>query len=465
MSDRTISLGDLRDTALPLRADGTFEPERAGSIPSSTNILERALAIVAILALVAINVVGFFAALLLISSSLLLLALKPGDSVRTLLRFSPLLAIPLLAAMSTLWSDAPAQSLKLGLELILTVVAAILLCRSAPPRLLVLVMFLGFLVVCLATLPTVPLALSTGYPMIAFFGSKNELGMMAQMLFALALAVTLDRQRGAALRWLGIGGIVLAVGLLVLSQSVTAQVCAVITMVVFPVLLLFGRLPLPVRIGLVALLGVAMGAAVPFVGAISAEIAIFRGTVLNKDATLTGRTYLWEVAEKISAERPLLGHGYAAFWRQGNLDAEALWRWGGVPNKTGFNFHNAFVEMRVDLGLVGVILLALTCAGVLLIGIVRQVLRPSVPMAFIVTMHLVFYIRSYSEVGLLGQFSFVTVLWLGGAVYAASEVGRTAPAPHKPASSPAMAPRSGPSTRRFPGMAQARGGGLTTRRS
>ena len=465
MSDRTFALDDPRGAALPTRVDVDFAADRIGTTQLPTAILERVLAVVAILALVAINVVGFWAALMLIAASLMLLALKPADSLRTLLRFSPLLALPLLAAASTLWSDAPAQSLKLGLALILTVVAAILLCRSISPRMLVLVMFLGFLPVCLATLTAVPLALSTGYPMIAFFGSKNELGLMAQMLFALALAITLDRERRAALRWLGIGAILLAVFLLVLSQSVTAQVCAAIIAVAFPVLLLFGRLPLAVRIGSVALLVVAMGAALPFVSSITSGIESFRGTVLNKDATLTGRTYLWDVAEQVSAERPWLGHGYSAFWRQGNLDAEALWRWGGIANKSGFNFHNAFVEIRVDLGLVGFVLLALTCAAVLLLGIVRQVWRPSVPMAFIVTMHLVFYIRSYSEVGLLAPFSFLTVLWLVGAVYAASEAGRTAPARHVPASSTALPPRSGPASKRSSHLPEARASGPTTRRA
>lgn len=464
MSDRTTALSEPRGVTLSLRADTAQEPNRSGRAWSPAGPLERILVIAAILALVAINVVGFFAALLLIASSLLLLALKPGDSARTLLRFSPLLVLPVLAAVSTLWSDAPAQSLKLGLELILTVVAAILLCRSASPRTLVLVMFAAFLPVCLATLTAAPLALSTGYPMNAFFGSKNELGLMAQMLFALALAIVLDRQRGAMLRWLGIGGILLAVFLLFLSQSATAQVCAAITAVAFPVLLLFGRLPLAVRIGSAALLFAAMASALPFVGSITSEIETFRGTVLNKDATLTGRTYLWEVANQVSAERPWLGHGYSAFWRPGNLDAEALWRWGGVANKTGFNFHNAFVEMRVDLGLVGFVLLALTCIGVLVLGIVRHVWRPSVPMAFIVTMHLVFYIRSYSEVGLIAPFSFMTVLWLGGAVYAASEVGRTAPARQPPASSPARSARTGLVPGRLSGMPEARRSGPTSRR-
>lgn len=473
MSDRTASPGDPRGAALPGRASsGSVSTGRvstgpvfaeSGATPSLAGTPERVLVIVAILALVAINIVGFFAAVLLIASSLLLFALRPGDSTRTLLRFSPLLVLPLLAAASTLWSDAPAQTLKAGLELILTAVAAILLCRNASARTLILVMFAGLLPVGLWALTAVPDALATGRPMRAFFGSKNELGMMAQLLVALALAIAFDRARAARLRWLAIGAMVLGVGLLVLSQSATAMTCAAITAVIFPVLLVFGRLPLAVRIGSVAALFVAMGAALPFVASISSEIENFRGSVLGKDATLTGRTYLWDVAAQVAAERPNLGHGYGAFWRVGNLDAEALWRWGGVPNRGGFNFHNAFVDMHVDLGMVGVALLALTCAAVLLVGIMRQVWRPSVPIAFFVTLQVVLYIRSYAETGLLAPFSFMTVLWLGGAVYAFSQAAETLRGRPDPAQPRALPLRIAPLTSRLSGI-EARTIGPTDRR-
>ena len=136
-----------------------------------------------------------------------------------------------------------------------------------------------------------------------------------------------------------------------------------------------------------------------------------------------------------------------------------------MPNRSGFNFHNAFVEMRVDLGLVGLALLILTCAAVLLLGIVRQIWRPSVTMAFIVTLQVVFYIRSYAETGLVAPFSFLTVLWLGGAVYAFGEIGKTAAAQHDTALSPASSARTGPASSRFSGMIQARRSGPASRRA
>src|SRR5262249_45389808 len=96
----------------------------------------------------------------------------------------------------------------------------------------------------------------------------------------------------------------------------------------------------------------------------------------DKDPTLTGRTYLWYRAHQMIAEKPWLGHGYAAFWRQGNPDAEGLWAFGGITDRAGFNFHNTGVELLMQFGWCG----AVVMAGVVLTGaallVRRFILRP-----------------------------------------------------------------------------------------
>src|SRR5581483_2182010 len=80
--------------------------------------------------------------------------------------------------------------------------------------------------------------------------------------------------------------------------------------------------------------------------------------IFDKDPTFTGRTYLWYRAEPVIQQKPLLGHGFAAFWRPGSIDAEGLWRWAGVKHTVGFNFHNTFIETLVQLGIVGLVVIA-----------------------------------------------------------------------------------------------------------
>ncbi|MBD0388699.1 MAG: O-antigen ligase family protein, partial [Nostoc sp. C3-bin3] len=80
----------------------------------------------------------------------------------------------------------------------------------------------------------------------------------------------------------------------------------------------------------------------------------------GKDLTLTGRTDIWaDVARKIQ-ERPLQGYGFSAFWSQ---PAEYIMRtFGWVPP----NAHNGFLDLALDLGLVGLLLYCLISLRILI---------------------------------------------------------------------------------------------------
>jgi exopolysaccharide production protein ExoQ len=77
--------------------------------------------------------------------------------------------------------------------------------------------------------------------------------------------------------------------------------------------------------------------------------------IVGKDVTLTGRTTLWNVVVGFIGERPILGWGYRAMW---NLDdptttlADKLTGGWGVTSS-----HNAFLEITLQLGLVGLALM------------------------------------------------------------------------------------------------------------
>jgi O-antigen ligase len=74
---------------------------------------------------------------------------------------------------------------------------------------------------------------------------------------------------------------------------------------------------------------------------------------IGKDVTLTGRTTLWGVVITYIRERPALGWGYNAMWVLGDptttfLDA-VIGQWGAVKSS-----QNAFLEVTLELGLVGI---------------------------------------------------------------------------------------------------------------
>jgi exopolysaccharide production protein ExoQ len=81
--------------------------------------------------------------------------------------------------------------------------------------------------------------------------------------------------------------------------------------------------------------------------------------LFGKDSTLTGRTYLWEQGWNAAQRAPMLGVGYAAYWVQGFAEAERLWNEFYITTRTGFHFHNTYIEALVELGFVGATLVSL----------------------------------------------------------------------------------------------------------
>ena len=61
----------------------------------------------------------------------------------------------------------------------------------------------------------------------------------------------------------------------------------------------------------------------------------------------------------------IVGAGYQAYWVQGFAAAEHLWLEFYIPARSGFHFHNTYIEVLVELGFVGFALLVLVIARVL----------------------------------------------------------------------------------------------------
>ncbi len=426
MSYRRVTVGpDLRGQGRIGRGTGLPQRSRLRNIgPNSASSAGTWLAVVAVLALAFTALIGTFAALAFIVAALLLIAVEPAQASRALLRFLPLLLIALLAMASTMWSDSPPRTLRAAIQLLLTMAAAVLVAQRLDDKKLIAILFAGFTAICLLAVPYIPSAIARGIPLFEPFSSKNMLGFAAHLMFALGLAILFDRQQFGLVRAVTILALPFSLLLVFLSRSAGALVSVAITLIIFLPLLALQRLQLRWRIGVTMLLVALLGVALTVQPQIEAFITTIRGDVLNKDATLTGRTYLWEFAGRVADERPLLGHGYSAFWRQGNIDAEGLWRWGGIASRTGFNFHNMFVEMRVDLGLVGAVLLIATCLVIGLASVVKFLRQPSVPIAFFLGLLAVFYARSFGESVLIAPFGITTALWIAAGVYALKSAGQ-----------------------------------------
>lgn len=77
---------------------------------------------------------------------------------------------------------------------------------------------------------------------------------------------------------------------------------------------------------------------------------------LPVDPTFTGRSDIWEFALAAVAEKPIIGHGYAAFWDDVTERQTAK---GSEWAVTAAHSHNSYLDLAVTIGLPGLLLVIL----------------------------------------------------------------------------------------------------------
>ncbi|WP_296744344.1 O-antigen ligase [Mesorhizobium sp.] len=272
--------------------------------------------------------------------------------------------LPLLFAayvcFSVFWSQAAGISARAGVQYFSHILCAYIAARTISVRTLVVGVLIGTFVVLLYSLKVGAYALDTIDGTVNFvgaFGSKNQVGLFSSLgIFFCLVFLVFYRRNWLSFIWTA-PIILLSVYMLAIAHSATSVASLPVVLGIVALLTMSKVLSRRYRrvlfvVGAGAL--VAGVAAALNLGLLDAVLGIF-----GKDSTLTGRTYLWEQGWAAAMERPWLGYGYAAYWLQGFADPERLWAEFYISTRTGFHFHNTYVETLVELGFVGVTMLAL----------------------------------------------------------------------------------------------------------
>ena len=273
-------------------------------------------------------------------------------------RFGWIIAFAAFACLSVFWSAAPGVTARASVQLASHVVCALIAARTVSVRTLTLGSLLGVFLILLFSLAFGQYhfdPLDGSYSFVGAFPSKNQLGLFSSLgvYFAYAAIVVL-RECGVA-RILALVCGALSTALLIKSQSATSIVAlaAVLALLTFLRLgLLFS--PRVRRISLAAGVVLAVGALLVGLNLGGFELLL---AAFGKDSTLTGRTYLGSQGWAAVARTPFFGVGYQAYWVQGFSEAERLWEEFYIGSRSGFHFHNTFIEVAVELGATGVLLL------------------------------------------------------------------------------------------------------------
>ncbi len=264
------------------------------------------------------------------------------------------LAIALTAWVSTLWSILPDVTWRRAFIHTATLLSAFYLASFPPHRLARLIAMCGLSLVmgsALLALATPQIGVMQEIHIGAWSGfwlEKNRLGAVAALSGLACLACAAMTPRWA--RWLAAA--VFCALVVVMARSATSLAAMLLGVGLFCVIALIRRGPLTATV----LVGAA-GCAIAVLGYIGLAHPDWIALVLGRDATFTGRTEIWNaVAPRIEA-RPWTGYGYGAFW---SPQADYGARIAGELGYEARNAHNAWLELRLDFGVAG---------GMLMIGL------------------------------------------------------------------------------------------------
>ncbi len=337
--------------------------------------------------------------------------------------------LPLFAVLSTVWSIEPAISIKLGTEFLVFTAVAIVSARAQGPRSLISSLMCALLVgvvLSAVTRTTAPVGTTGEIALIGVFGSKNNLANFVCLSMISSVSVVTDGRQPRLLRLLALLGLALDPVMLVKAHSLGALLAgggAMVTAVSVAALSRVAPRQRNLLVPLAAILAAGMGGLL--------LLALQQGFDLSsvlaaagKDTSLTGRTFLWSRARDYIGMRPLLGVGYQAFWVQGHVEAEGLWRFAQIESRVGFHFHNLYYESAVELGRLGVAIVAFSLLATAASSLRSCLVRPDSGTAFLGALVVFYAIRVGVELDFLDPFSpgslLLPVVW----VYARSDAAR-----------------------------------------
>lgn len=272
-----------------------------------------------------------------------------------MMRCWPLFAVAILGLISVGWAPYPAEAFRQGVLLFLSsFVAVVIGVRLTPQQALRAIMFAG-MATTIASIPYWGTFTSGG-----LYASKNYFAIHMLFCMLLSLITVLNEKEPVVLRLMALPFVPVCFVFLHSAQSTTSLVFAVLGGAGLIAIKFFWAPATKVRglsmiVILFAVVVVLIGALAVFNMPQNTFVERFLGLV-GKDATLTGRTALWEGARLAAEQKPWFGLGLEGFWYYDSGAAQTLNENDYKAYGTKLTFHNAYWEVRVHLGYVGLAL-------------------------------------------------------------------------------------------------------------
>jgi exopolysaccharide production protein ExoQ len=278
-----------------------------------------------------------------------------------------LLFLVLLTLVSYLWSESPSATLAQLRFLVQSTLFGVYLAAEYTPmeliRLLTRVCIIVMIISVCGVLLVPSYAIRVGDNLdsvpswVGMLGHKQDFGPF--MAFAAAIFLINYFAQGNN-KLVSLAALVFAFVLLFLSNSKTGLLMFFLSLYFMPLYKIFRQgkhrgywlyITLTIYISIGVLL------------ALNLETIVVDG--LGKNLEFNGRLPVWQLAIKSGLERPWLGYGYNGFWTSKVSDHIIANTWAmaseGFRNRdVTFHSHNGYIDLFLQLGVVGLILFAMS---------------------------------------------------------------------------------------------------------
>ena len=280
-----------------------------------------------------------------------------------------LLTLILMCLVSMIWSIDPPTTLRRFIAMFMTSVCAYALAARFSWRRLTEILGLTFVILTLASIFMAVVFPHKGRMTDLFpgawrgvFDEKNSLGAVMAIGFVASVAAALHNP--SRWRWWA-GAAAMMAALVLLSTSKTALLSLLIGLSVIAALWVARRGPI---MAVLVSWGVASSLVALAAVILTAPALLF--AALGKDATLTGRTFIWDGIMRQIATRPNTGFGYGVVWTIEDRWAP-LAKIVAIAGFRPYHAHSSWLEVWLALGIGGLVLWGLVFAETWLKGLWR----------------------------------------------------------------------------------------------
>jgi exopolysaccharide production protein ExoQ len=311
------------------------------------------------------------------------------------------------------WAPSMNEAIRKGVLTGLAATVAIYAASRLSSRHILMAYFFGELIGATLSLAT-PNPTSFG-AWTGVFGQKNFMAGHMFILYAAALALLLDKKSRPWLRLTTLVGAAMAALLILMAQSATTTILTAAATVVLAMHALFWQPAVRIRhMRMLIVLAIAVlgaSACLLLFGLFQIDAWDSLLASMGKDSTLTGRTFLWQIADRVMAEHPWTGLGANGFWRPELGAANEITRYFHYEAFTKFSFHNSYRENGVQFGYPGFYATYFLAGWGLISAAIIWLRNQTIANATFLVLAVLVILRSNTETDLAGELGATMILF------------------------------------------------------